>query len=211
MSLLHPKTELGARQPSWENNPLVAALGLPPLPKIELPALPDLTGGCDPAKLTDVLGAAGAAALRDYAASSGVETALKAPYLASKAQLLGYLGTLTRQKDELLAQIGGYQTAMTALNAAQGVAGEIQGILGNATLQAVNAACPAAGGLLGYAGAAVGTAQGQLGGLQAQLSAAQIKLGGLSDLEGLVGEQLAAVEAHLGGVGGLLASVAGLP
>lgn len=192
MGLLHSNTAQGQRNAAWESVAQAAqSAGIPLPPKIVLPTLPNLSGGCNATQLQATVGQAAAGALRALLATPELQAQIAGAVGGQAAQLDDYLAVLSRERQSVLDQLAELTGTEGALGQAQELLGGLRGALGQATsvpiagelLTAVSAACPAVGALLTFAESGISSAESALGGVQATVSALTSKLEQLSDVE----------------------------
>ncbi|MDV6376363.1 hypothetical protein [Deinococcus arenicola] len=192
MGLLHSNTQQGQRSAAWEQVSQAAqATGIPLPPPITLPALPDLSGGCNATQLEAALGQAAAGALRAMLAAPALQAQIAGAVGGQAAQLDDYLAVLGRERQTILDQLADLTGTEGALGQAQELLGGLRGALGQATsipiagelLTSVSAACPAVGALLTFAESGISSAESALSGVQATAAALASKLAQLTDVE----------------------------
>lgn len=196
---------------------LAKALGLPKPPELRLPDLPPLVGGCNWEQLAGALGPTVRDALAAQFSDPAVQGLIRGGLEGARAQVLAYVSQLDREKNRLLADVTGMNAARGGLAQGRALLGQARSALGQpggsplagSVLNAVADACPAVGGLLAYGENALSVADDALGALDSTLDAVQSKIEGLTSLEGLTGQLLAEVDAHLDILPALLSSLGG--
>lgn len=218
MGLLHPDTPQGQRQAAWDQVRQTAqSVGLPLPPKIELPQLPDLTGGgCDAPALEATLGAAAAGALRAALSSPEFRSQVQGQLAQQRAQVLSHFEGLERQRQSLLSQLSSLADQESALGQTQQVLGQARDALGlNSApiaadlLAGVAAACPAVGALLQFAEGGIAAADQALIGVASTAQSLTDKLSKITDLQASSQQLLDQIDEHINALPGLFAAAGG--
>ena len=218
MPLLHPDTPQGQRLSAWEQASQAAqSAGLPPLPKIDLPQLPDLTGGgCNAQMLEAAVGKAAADMLREVMATPEFKAQVQDQLIGQRAQVAQHFAGLERQRQQILTQLQDLTDEGSALDVAQQTLGQLRGAVGLQgvpiaadLLQGIQAACPAVGALMTFAEQGIQAAEQGAAGIESTIQSLTQRLDQITDVQAASQRLLDDIDSHLGALPALIEAATG--